>query len=594
MGEKGLYDKAVDFIFSRDARKYVIIFLIIGIVLRYTVASNVSVLADEMLHGPHAMNIISSGVINLQNQCPVWFYMTDLAYMVFGVTALGARFLSFLFGSLTILLVYLIGTMLFNKRVAVIASCLLAISAFVIRYTLMEMDIAMMFFVLLSFFYFYKGMTEKKQVSYLAAIFMGVAILIKPIAIPFLVSFALYFVFFPKEKSERKENFRRNLRKILYVCLILFFMVLPVIAYNVILYNQKGITDVLFERFFKINPEIYASLQGYDQDFSVTYFFTEGIPALFKSLFLLLDPVIFIFGLLGLFLIFRKAEYMRGRYFAVFHLVPCIFLMGTSLLQTHFTSFMPLLCLSAAVFIVDLSGTLSKHVSPKYVVYGSIALVIIVNLILLVPNITSKSAVFQMREHAMEHIVQQDIVIADARIYRGRIAWMFNDKSYIESSLFPTLLQVNANSSAQKVSVTFYFVECVPDDCGWGTIKDQADFNASSEEIASLIKNNSVQQKIFYGGGGYDEKKGEPYFALYKGSLSIDPRLYSAIYDTHEWFYYPVRWAKSDWYDKYTPQGMFQILLHSAGKFFLWVAIIIALLSPFVLIREFIKSKAPH
>ncbi len=458
----------------------------------------------------------------------------------------------------------------------------------------MEMDIAMIFFVLLAFFYFYKDITEKKKLSYLVPIFMGIAILIKPIALPFLASFALYFIFFPRDKSERKLTFQKNLREIGYSAIILFFLILPVVAYNVILYNQKGITDVLFARFLKINPEIYSSLQGYDQAFSVSYLFKEGLPAIFKSIFLRLDPTIFILGVIGLFLLFRKSKYTKGRYFAIFHIVPLIFLMGTSLLQTHFTSFMPLLSILAALFIVDISDSLPTKISPKKYIFLILMAVVIINWVLLAPNLTSKSAIFQMREYALEHIDQKDLVIADSRIYRGRIAWMFNDKSYLESTLFPDLLQVNNNLTGEKVPVKFYFVECVPDDCGWGTIHEQSDFNRTIEKMVAFIKNNSQQTKIMYGGGGYDEEEGVPYFAIYKGSLDLDPRLYSAIYDTHEWFYYPVRWAKPDWYDRYTPRGTLQILLNSLGKFFLWIAIVIALLSPFLLIREFVKNKTSN
>lgn len=589
--KNNLLGKSIDFLFSKDTRKYIILFLIMGLIFRFTVANNVSVLGDEMLHGPHAMNIIQSGVINLQNQSPVWFYLTDIAYLLFGVTGIAARFTSFLFGTCTIILIYLIARTLYNKQVALIAAFFLAISAFTIRYTLMEMDITMIFFILLAFYFFQKSAVEKQKLSYGVAFWMGVAILTKPIAIPFLASFALYFLFFTKNKEERKKIIRSNMRKGLFSGAIVFCMCLPVLAYNLILYHQKGITDVLFARFFKINPEIYATLQGYDRTFSLTYLITEGIPEIFKSIFLPLDPAIFILGLLGIFLIFQKTEYKSGRFFCIFHLIPFIFLLGTSLLQTHFVSFMPLLCVCAAVFVESLSKKLSPRGRERKTAFILMGIVLIVNMIVLLPNLTSQSAVMQMRNYAIDTFEQEDIVVADARIYRGRIAWMFNDKSYIESSLFPQLLELNQNMTGQKLRTNLYFIECIQDDCGWGTIANQPEFNRSVEELVQFFEQNTVKEKVFYGGGGYNEETGEPYFAVYKGQIDIHPSLFATIYNTHDWFYYPVRWNKSDWYDKYQPNALWEVILHTFGKGVLWLAIIAACLSPLLLLREFIRVK---
>src|SRR3989344_3278747 len=233
---RSLLDKSIDFLFAPGMIKYLLIAFILGTILRFIVASNVSVLADEMLHGPHAMNIISSGVINLQNQSPAWFYLTDIAYKLFGVNAIGGRFLSFFFGSLTILVIYLIGKELYNKKVAVISSILLAFSAFTIRYTLMEMDLAMIFFILFGFYFFVKKIREKNEISYLAIVCLSVAVLIKAIAIPFLASFVLYIIYLSSKRTDRKIFLKKNTKRILISAGIILLVISPVLAYNIILY----------------------------------------------------------------------------------------------------------------------------------------------------------------------------------------------------------------------------------------------------------------------------------------------------------------------------------------------------------------------
>jgi len=587
-----ILDKIINFIFSNDERKWLILIVLLGAILRFIVLSNVSPLADEMVYGTHPINIINSGVINEQNECPVWFYLTDIAYKTLGVNAFAGRFLSFFFGILTILIVYLIGKKIFGRKAALIAAFLLSISAYHISNTLMEMDEAMIFFVLFSFYLFIKNLKDKNQLSYLSVILIAIAVLIKPIALTFALPFLLYFLFFiykqPVEK--RKEFLNKNYKRIILSAILFILFMMPILAYNIILYKQKGITDIQFARFFKVNPEIFAGLGGYNLSFSITVLFSQGLFTAFKYFFLFQDPAIFLLSIGGIFVIFLNKKYKPGRTIVLMHLIPFIFLAGTALLETHFVSFIPLLSLSAAAFISFASEILKEKKNQKILIYGILALVFLVNLCLLMPHMTSKSAIFKMRNYAVQNLHEKDIIVADARIYRGRIAWMFNDKPYIESSLFPQIFSTNQNLSGQPISSTVYFVECVPDDCGWGTIKDQPEFNQSTEQFFDYIKNNSIKEKIFLGGGGYDAQKDYPYFIVYKTTINIHPQIYSYIYQTHDWFYYPVRWAKNDWYDKYYPEGTLQFLLNSAGKLFLWIAILLALLSPILLIRELIKE----
>ena len=110
------------------------------------------------------------------------------------------------------------------------------------------------------------------------------------------------------------------------------------------------------------------------------------------------------------------------------------------------------------------------------------------------------------------------------------------------------------------------------------------------EDLFDYIKIKSETEKVFLGGGGLDEENGKPFFVLYKTKIYLSPGIYHYIYQTHDWFYYPVRWEKSDWYDKYSPRGLFQTLLNSTGRLFLWIAIILAILSPLFLFFELYKN----
>lgn len=572
-------------------RKYVLIFLGIGFILRFLVASKVRLLGDEMIHGVHSLGIISSGVINLQNQSPAWYYLTDLSYIIFGVHAFSGRFLSIFFGSLSIVLIFLIANYLFNKRIALISAFLLTISSFTLRYTLMEMDLALIFFILFAFYFFVKDIEEKKKISIFVPILLGIAILIKPIALPFLLSFPLYF-FFNMKKEERRVFIKTSKEKIISSLSIIFLFCMPVLAFNYILYKQKGITDVIFSRFLKISQEIYSPLQGYDKGFSITDIFMHGIPTMFKASFIPLDPAIFLIGLLGIFLIFKKPEYKKGKFLVIFHIIPAIFLLGTSWLQTHLVPFMILFSICAGVSIDFIANKLGKEKNYKKIAIAFVVIIAIINGIIIAPYLGSPSGIFETRKYIHENTEENALIIADSRIYRGRIAWMFNDKYYLESSYLDQLLSLNKNLTSPKNNVNLYFIECAIDDCGWGTIKDQPEFNQSVEQMVSFFSSNAQKIKTINGGGGDNEEViGKPYINVYKASLMISPEIYSAVKETHDWFYYPVRWEKSDWYDSYYPSGIIQETLHAIGKIMLWFAIIGALLSPILLMREFfIKS----
>ena len=123
----------------------------------------------------------------------------------------------------------------------------------------------------------------------------------------------------------------------------------------------------------------------------------------------------------------------------------------------------------------------------KYFIIFFIILVLINNFWLIYPSLKNEAAIFKMREYSKESINNNDVVVVDGRIYRGRIAWMFNDKNYLEASYLENFLNLNHNLTSRKTLVNLYFIECVNDECGWGTIKDQPEFNQSMEQIVKIF-----------------------------------------------------------------------------------------------------------
>ena len=192
-----IIDKTIDFLFSNNPKKWLLLIVLLGGILRFFLANNISALGDEMVHGPHIIGFLNSGLISTIAHSPLWFYLGDLVFQVLPVTMFTVRFLSFFYGIMTIIVIYLLGAKIFNKKIALLGSFFLAVSFFTIRYTLAEMDLAAIFFLITAVYLFLLA-HEKNKFPYMAAICIGIASLIKTLALFFVPAFLFAFFIFKK------------------------------------------------------------------------------------------------------------------------------------------------------------------------------------------------------------------------------------------------------------------------------------------------------------------------------------------------------------------------------------------------------------
>jgi len=548
---------------------YLLLIIFVGFILRVIVASHLAPSADEAVYGTHAINFINSGQVSTQNQSPVWFFLADFFYKIFGISLFTARLTSVIFGIFTILVIYLLAKELFNRKIALIAASLLSISAFSIRYMVMEMDVTFTFFFFLSAYLFVKDLLRKNRISLLSAVFLGIAILAKAISFMLVPSFFLiYLIYYIKNKDKRnvligKNNIKRGLLAIIIVLILL----LPILAYNYLLYKEKGLADVMFARFFNVSKDFYASIASTIQPFSFSGFFTN-IHAPIKTI-VHYDLIIPILSLIGVIIAIAKKRFELLILLSL--LIPVyVFITGTSLLGNHFVVFLPILTILASVPL--------SRIKKKEILVLILIIITIVNIFTIKDSITSKSAIGKLREFAATNIDDASLVIADGRIYRGRIAWMLNDKHYVEASLLGQVFSSLENTKTKNIPIKTYFVECVKDDCGWGTIKDQPEFNQSMEDLVNQFR--EAKKIDIAGGGGYDEIPGEIYFRVYEATIDAKPGILQEVDKTHQFFFYPVRWTpKEVIYDTYTPKTFFDKSIDSFSRMALYLAVIIALLS---------------
>ena len=142
----------------------------------------------------------------------------------------------------------------------------------------------------------------------------------------------------------------------------------------------------------------------------------------------------------------------------------------------------------------------------------------------------------------------------------------------------------------EKYPTRVRFIECVTDDCGWGTIKDNPGLNESSEQLVALFKNISRNPIDIIGGGTArgikgNEVIGAPLFRIYSADLSLKAGTVQLADQTHSFFFYPVRRnlnpkAAFDYYEVRNP---FEVVLNWISHLSLFALLAAALVSPLFL-----------
>jgi len=591
-----ILDRFIDFIFSKDERRWLILIFLLGVILRFIVARNISLLADEGVHGAHIIGFLHSGLISTFAQSPLWFYLSDIFLRILGVTVFSLRFSSFLFGSLSIILVYAISMkVLRNRKLALLASLFLAASTYTIRYTMMEMDLSALFFII-SAVYLYIKSIEKGKFPYLSAVCMGLAALTKTLAIFFVPAFLLGFFIFNKSTTNSwADKFKINFKRIILFSLIIILIFSPVLIHNYLWYKDKGLVDVYLAQYGFVEKarEAYSGLQAYDQGFEFSWFM-KNVATCSKVAFFE-DPIIIFFGVLGIFYVLfsKHRKYPLFMYLISFQLLGLLILYISTGLPTHYTTTIPVFCIFASFFIGECLRKFNLLDKKKFFIIIVIVFLLF-QLIMLLPNLTSRCSTCKLSEYTSK-MDKESIVVVDSRIYRGRIALLFYNFHYLESTLFSNLMELNNNLSGKNIPTKVYFIECAVDDCGWGTIKDQPQFNISMETLFNHVSSQVYPEKTIYGGGGYgiEEIPNIPAIKVYQTTMNLNPQLISAVDSTHDWFFYPVNYSpKEKIFDNYEVNGFFDSTIY----FFAWVIIIFSIIfsilfTPIIIINAFLDSK---
>lgn len=617
-----LIEKSIDRIFDIGKKKvYLIGILLLGVILRLTAAINLSVSADDMHFVTHAVNFLGAGkLVTYDQSSGLWFAFTSVAYKIFGYTQFSSRFAAILFGSFSIFLIYLLSKEFFSEKVSLTSAFLLAVAPFHIKNTVAEMDVMAMFFVLFGMLFFVRALKREERVYtnvILSGIGMGLAIYTKVYPLFFIPSLLIFF-FYIKNK-EKKEIFnKQNIKLLILFLAVIFVFTIPALTHNYLLYKDKGFMDLQFTRTLGLGKNVSEQYYGWDAQFDAKnswsgLFFGDkqhagsGVPLLWVATSFVRqgDPIVFYLGIIGLILIlwFRKdKEYTVFLGLSILFILP--FLASIILLPKHFI-FMELLLIPLAAFtLVDVGHKISRK-NKKDIFAFLIAIVLIFSLIFLglppkadIHHFYGKSSIGQVIDFKNNEIDKIDLVIVDSRIYRGRIHWMFFDRPYMEASDFPNVLQQMQKIEGEPIRTDVYYIECVPDDCGWGTIKNQPDFNNTMEQITNYFKSSGslvktisepIERKPYYP-IFYSENKEET-IKIYKTTMNIKLPILQASIQPKNWFLYPIGYEPiAENFDNYKVRGVFDNLLNDFAHWMVWISVLLAFFSLVLILYLIIKE----
>ena len=557
---------------------YLILLVILALVLRLISAASVDIGTDEMIYSLIPLNIISAERLSTVEQAPLYFYLTDLGYKITGgLTLVSTRLPSIIFGSFVVLVLFLICRELFeNKNIGLVAAFLFAVSGYALRFN-QEMDMTAFFFSLVSilfFIQFLKGNNTK--LIYLSALFLALGVLAKPIVLVFVPAYIIVFFLYGythhlgwfKDK-EGKRAFNPQILKIILVAVVIaIIVVMPVLVYNYLLYKEKGITDYYFSVLAGVGNEknIYQGQEA--EPWSGSRLVTVS-----KNLsinFLRYDALLFILGLVGIPLVFKKEKY-----YSLLLVLSIVFLVlylaGKMGSATHYVWIPLILSIFAGYSIILFQEKIRQHFHFRHFVTIIIILSLLSTGIVLQQIIPLKktSIALALREYAYQEIPADAIVVLDPRIYRGIYAWAFNDRHYLEGTYFPELSNQLSTLPGSKENIPLYYIECGPGtNCGWKP-EDFQRIYKYGEELSQVF--HTQAQKI-------GEIKAVDTFIVYKGTITASPAVYEPIDRTHQHWYTPVGWKyPEDAIDTYTPRTMFDKLLNGVAFFILYADVAIAL-----------------
>ena len=589
-----------------------LVFVAIAAILRLIAARNAGDSADSMHFVTHAIRFLGSGRLQTFDQSSgLWFAVTSIFYDLIGVTPFASRAASMLFGTASVIAMYVLARSFFDTTTSLFASLALAVAPFHIMQTAAEMDVMAMFFVLCSMGCLVRATkTGRARDHALAGVFLGLGVYTKVYPVLFLPSYVLYALIVRPEDQAR-GTWRSTAVGVaaLVACASLFLI--PTVVHNVLLHQDKGLLDFTFTRVLDQRTPQAAYYYESDPLFRKRNdwpgLFTGHSPnatddpapllmivivAIWKA-----SPWIVSAGLIGLITLLlgrrRERGYVRFLGLAIAFALP--FLASILPLPKHFLFLEVLLVPAAAWVLAELNRRLTERLRRDTTFAMSAALVL-ATLVWLGQPVAGTFGHFYGRDYLSKviafrsaRIPRDALVISDDRIYQGFVHWMFLDRAHMGGAEFWRLYRQQPNMPGGVRQVDVYYVECARGDCGWGARSLQDPARVLMEELSVAFQREGALVATIRGpddGRSFypllDRAHETEAIRIYRKRMPLKAELAALGAKPKVWFLYPIGYPPGvRTFDEYEIHGPGAALLDRVAHGVQWLAIVLAFASPF-------------
>src|SRR3989344_1910052 len=594
MGDRVL-NSLLDFWYNPEKRyvRYLLVLVVVGFILRLLAALHMGVLADDMVYASQTSGIRDSKIISTHSNPPLFFYLTDFAFDLFGYSSFSSRLLPLIGGTLLIVVVFLITKRLTDDRSALFAAFLATLANFLVRMTFTEQSLLVFFFL---FSGIYAGMIylDNRKLLWLitSGIFFGLGLLTKYNAPFFIFSFLLYALFYVKMVKKETIFTKRNVCHLIVFLFILILFALPFLSFNYLLYKNKGVVDVYFSRIIHVEKaqELYSQggLAGQENSFfdnikKVSNY--SNYKLMFKT-----DLILGLLSIIGL-LFFAIKKKWAPLLFTLFFLVPPFILQSAgSPLPKHFVFIFIIASVNGGYALNHLFSYIrARNVKIILIIVLTIILFMGIGKVYATPNsVFSSSPQSLMKSYLLNQATEKDLVVIDPRIYTSQGYWLSIPHHTLSLFQLSELLQFHQNNSNfPTTSTRVFIIECVVEDCGWGTVHTNPQLNATSEqafnEISKQIQSTKTfDQRSYAGNEIYSAVRIEPYFKVYKTTIPLNQEILDQLDRTQQFYLVPYMYKHMENYlFSYVLRSDSDRLLHKTSYWIIQFSILLSILSFF-------------
>lgn len=326
---------------SKNTLFVLFIVIILALFVRIYSINSENFDSDEGLTVYHSQKSILHNIKWSLSVLYVPFYHIILSSWVslFGPTEFSTRMLSVIFGTLAVFMIYLIGTMLFNKKVGIFAALLVALSSFHVFFSQYSRPYSLYFFLSLLSIYFYFHYIHNKKFLLWYILTTIMLLYTHAVAPLLLVVQNLHYFLIVKER----------LKKWILIQLVLFVSYVPLL--NFLITKSSSFT------FLWIPTPSLLSI------FEILYSYIAGETFAFYNLIFGLLLVLFFAALIGMFFI-KKIKTLK------------------SIPKKEFDSlfFIVILFFATLFLVIVYSFFFTTIFVDKYIIYSSLSIYILVAL----------------------------------------------------------------------------------------------------------------------------------------------------------------------------------------------------------------------